>query len=125
MGIGEYLQEVRNNKGWTIREAARRSGISSSRIEEIEHSRSKATGKPTSPTLDLLRKLANAYDLPLTLLLEKAGIVPSQLDDHLEIELLQVFRRLSTRNKELGIGLLRTVLTSQTGGEEASPSTDL
>ncbi len=65
--IGQRLRALRQEKGLTLQEVARRSGISMSTISKIENDR-------VSPTFASLLKLAEAFEMPLTTLI--GGLSP-------------------------------------------------
>lgn len=109
MSIGEYLKKLRQERNLSAREAAKRIGISYTRLQELEMGISRTTGKATSPTTDLLIKIARGYDQPLSLLLEMAGLAPVSPDQEQEAELIQIFRTLSDQGRDLSIALIRSV----------------
>lgn len=113
MSIGEYLRKLRQERNLSAREAAKRIGISYTRLQELEAGTSRTTGKATSPTTDVLIKIAKGYEQPLPLLLQMAGLTPVSQDERQEAELLQIFRRLSDKGRNLAVALVRTVDTQE------------
>ena len=109
LAIGEHLKKLRLERGLSAREAAKRIGISYTRLQELESGVSRTTGKPTSPSTDLLIKIAKGYDQPIPLLLEMTGLSPVSQDEHQEAELIKVFRELSPKGRELALAIIRTV----------------
>lgn len=67
MELGTYLRNLRKEKGLTLREAAKRSGVSHPYLSQIE------TGKNDNPGLEILMKLAKLYDQPLEDFLRETG----------------------------------------------------
>ena len=65
--LGEILRKARNDKGWSLREAERRTGIHNAHISQIE------TGTITQPSASLLWVFAEHYDLDYKRLLRLAG----------------------------------------------------
>ncbi|WP_054704594.1 S24 family peptidase [Bacillus sp. JCM 19041] len=65
--FGEYLKEVRKNKGFTIRQLELKSGVSNSYLSLLEN------GKRGTPGTDILKKLSAILDIPYTEMLKKAG----------------------------------------------------
>jgi transcriptional regulator with XRE-family HTH domain len=61
------LQEIREQKGLTINELARRADVSAASISIME------AGKHTNPSLDTLCKLASALDVTIDDLVECNG----------------------------------------------------
>ena len=71
--LGKYLREARHKKNLSLREAAKRIGMSSSRLQEIEASVSKISGKLTKPKPSTLSMIASTYNLPEPMLLDMSG----------------------------------------------------
>ncbi|GGB40548.1 helix-turn-helix domain-containing protein [Virgibacillus dakarensis] len=67
MDFGTYIKEIRKSKNVSLREAARRSGISHPYLSQIE------TGKNTKPTPTIIKKLAYGLNVPYMQLMDKAG----------------------------------------------------
>lgn len=109
MTLGDYLKSLRLDRNLSAREAARRIGISYTRLQEVESGVSRTTGKPTTPKLDLLIKIAKGYDQPLPLLLEMTGLASTKVNEQQEAELLQTFRSLSSTGRDLVMSLVRAV----------------
>ena len=62
--ISENLKQIRKDKKISRSELARKSGITARTIENIEY------GKNKNPTIDTLKKLANALNVSVTQLLD-------------------------------------------------------
>lgn len=107
--IGEYLRGLREQKGWSAREAARRLGTSQTRLQEVESGFSRTTGKTTMPSVDVLLKAASGYGQPLPLLMELAGLAPKSPEEIKEAELTGIFRKLSPQGQDLAVAILRTL----------------
>jgi HTH-type transcriptional regulator, competence development regulator len=67
MDFYEQLKDMRKSRGYTIREAASKSGVSPSYISQLEN------GNRGIPSPDILSKLAEGLDIPYTRLMEIAG----------------------------------------------------
>ncbi len=68
MGVGRQLEQARRSLGWSLRRAERASGVSNGYISQIEHG-------DVEPSPEVLRKLGNAYDIPIEVLMEEAGYI--------------------------------------------------
>ncbi|MCX0356152.1 helix-turn-helix domain-containing protein, partial [Clostridium perfringens] len=55
--LGENLKKIRNNKGMSTRELARKCNMCNSIIANIE------SGKSKNPTIDTVKKLAKALNV--------------------------------------------------------------
>ncbi|MDY0410126.1 helix-turn-helix domain-containing protein [Virgibacillus soli] len=67
MTFGEYVRNSRQRKNLSLREAARRAGISHPYLSQLE------TGKNTKPTPEVIKKIADGLELNYIELLEIAG----------------------------------------------------
>lgn len=65
--LGSRLKAAREEHGWSLREAERRSGIPNAHVSQIE------TGTILHPGTGVLVRLAAAYGIPLAELLALAG----------------------------------------------------
>ena len=65
--LAAQLTEARKQRGWTLREAEKRTGVSNAHLSQIE------TGAILRPSLDTLVPLAAVYGLPLDELAEASG----------------------------------------------------
>ena len=61
--FGERIFEARMEKGWSLREASARIGISHTYLSAIEKEYDPRTGNPVTPSKDSLLKICNAYDI--------------------------------------------------------------
>ena len=66
--LAEYIKKKRNDKNWSMRELAEKAGISHTEIARIEK------GERTNPSASMLRAIATALHVPITELLEAAGL---------------------------------------------------
>lgn len=107
--IGDYLRRLRRDRGWSAREASKRLGVSSNRLLEIECGHSRTTSKPTTPSVELLLRISQGYEVPLPLLLELAGLADKSPDEQLEAELIQVWRSLSPHTRDMAIAVVRAM----------------
>jgi transcriptional regulator with XRE-family HTH domain len=74
--LGELLKKLRGKI--SLREAAKRSGLSYSYISSLEKGKHPRTGAAINPTPDILRSLANAYDYPYEELMKLAGYLSDE-----------------------------------------------
>jgi len=66
--LGPRLKAARKDRGWTLREAERHSGVPNAHISQVE------TGVIKRPGMTLLARLAAAYGIPLADLLGLSGM---------------------------------------------------
>lgn len=76
--LGALLESVRIKKNLSLREAAELTGLGHSYIRDLELGINRKTGKKVVPSIQSLRKIANAYDLDMYELLCKAGLIDEQ-----------------------------------------------
>lgn len=74
------LEELRQNKKFTLREAAEKSGLSHAYIRDLELNKNRKTGQAIIPSPQALQKLAAAYDYSYEELMKLAGFVSSEVD---------------------------------------------
>lgn len=66
-GLGPNLRELREKRGISLRELERRSGINNAYLSQLER------GEVSQPTPSMLARLAEAYELPVEVLMGWAG----------------------------------------------------
>jgi transcriptional regulator with XRE-family HTH domain len=77
-GLGNLVERRRDELGLSMREAARRIGISPAYLLAIEHGRNPSTGRPPVPSASVLVRIAGALDVdPATLLAASEARTPS------------------------------------------------
>lgn len=69
--FGKFLESLRGSM--SLREAARKSGLSHAYIRDLELERNRSTNDKITPSPDTLKKLSAAYGYPYTELMIKAG----------------------------------------------------
>lgn len=101
--LGSRLHRLRKKRGYTLEELEERAGVSKSYIHDIEN------GKRKSPSISILRRLADALGVPLEVLLnfqaeEKYWItdlppeIQSFVRDKGNIEYVKLSKKLKERN---------------------------
>ena len=112
--LGPYLKAEREAQGLGLREAARRIGISHTRLTEIEKSRSYSTQDSTKPSRETLKKIAACYCLSEAVLLALAGYGGADLATLPadQSEVLALYDGLSPERKLLAIATLRAFATA-------------
>ncbi|MFD1136774.1 helix-turn-helix domain-containing protein [Paenibacillus urinalis] len=76
--INQLLLKLREAKGLSLREAAKRSGLSHSYIDSLEKGVHPKTKAPIKPSPDSLKSLAAAYDYDYILLMNAADYVEEE-----------------------------------------------
>lgn len=69
--FGKFLESLRGSM--SLREAAKRSGLSHAYIRDLELERNRSTNEKITPSPDTLKKLSTAYGYSYTQLMIKAG----------------------------------------------------
>ena len=80
MKIGEIVKKYRVSSGLTMQEFADNIGKTKGYISMLEKGRNPQTGRPITPTVDTLKKIASAMDVDFNLLLD-------QIDDEQTINI--------------------------------------
>ena len=73
--LGQYLQNERNKRNMSLREFSKYLGISHSYLNKLENGVDSRTGKPVSPTIEMLNDISKSLHFSLEYLLEMAGYV--------------------------------------------------
>ncbi|MGY4759868.1 helix-turn-helix domain-containing protein [Paenibacillus caseinilyticus] len=93
--FGKFLEGLRGSM--SLREAARKSGLSHAYIRDLELERNRSTNDKITPSPDTLQKLSAAYGYPYTELMIKAGhlmsddVAPVVKRSYPEVDLNQVY----------------------------------
>jgi transcriptional regulator with XRE-family HTH domain len=74
--LGEAIRHRRELLGLPIREAARRIGISTGYLVELEHGRNPTTGRAPIPSATVLAGIGRALEIDVVTLLDLAGAMP-------------------------------------------------
>lgn len=90
MDLGSYLNQVRTERGYSLRDVADRSGVSATEISRIE------TGKRLKPSPDVLRPIAEALLVSYPYLLQLAGYLDESAREKEPKETQAVFRDETT-----------------------------
>lgn len=81
--FGEYLKEIRKEKGLTLRQIEKVSGVSNAYLSQVEN------GKRSVPTPDILMKIHEALGVSYEELMEKAGYISTEVRSELIPETVQ------------------------------------
>jgi len=100
---GSKIALLRNRKGWSMAELARRSGIKQPSLWALEH---QVTKKPKA---DTLMRVAAALGVPLREIMGPSRRTTVDLLD----DLSEVFDQLDGKNKQALIAAARALLDSQ------------
>ena len=73
--LGQYLQNERNKRNMSLREFSKYLGISHSYLNKLENGVDSRTGKPVSPTIEMLNDISKSLHVSLEYLLEMAVYV--------------------------------------------------
>jgi transcriptional regulator with XRE-family HTH domain len=76
---GKQLKRIRKERGLSLREVARRTDLTASFLSQVEHGTSNVS-------IDSLRRIAEALDVPMMHFLEEPQVDIENLDDHLDPE---------------------------------------
>jgi len=111
MSIGGRISLLRQARGMTSAELARRVGIKPPSLWQIEH------GDTKSLRADTLMRLASALDTNPYYLWTGRGNPATFLDPNVEeAEVVDLFRRLTASNQAASLSIIRALLLAQTPG---------
>jgi transcriptional regulator with XRE-family HTH domain len=84
--LGELFRQIRQNKNWSIRTAAKKMGISYSYLSILEKGIDLRTGKDSCPKPDTLRLISKGYNYPYEELLKAAGYLNDSYNPELTFD---------------------------------------
>lgn len=103
--IYEMLKKIRVERGLSLREVAKRSGLSHSYINLLEKGKHPTTKVPINPSPDILKRLSKAYNYDYIELMEAAGyVVEGDEKDRLETE-TEIDRVFKEAEEVFGVNL--------------------
>lgn len=85
--LGELFREIRLSKKWSIRQAAKKMGISYSYLSILEKGVDPRTGKDSNPKPETLKIISKAYDYPYEELMKAAGYLNDDAHLHRKFDL--------------------------------------
>ena len=74
-GLGGRLRELRESRGWSLREVAAKAGVNHGYLSQLER------GDVAEPAPSMLHKVAAGYDVPFSVLMQWAGYVEETASD--------------------------------------------
>jgi len=108
----EKLMQVYNIK--SIRELDRITGVSNTYLGNLIKGKDPRSGKPMSPTIDMLKQICDGLNYPLEVFLAETGYISSTVaaanalpED--EAELLAIYRKMDTYQQRVALDLFRTL----------------
>lgn len=112
--LGAWLLAQRQKTGLSLRKAAKRAGITHSRLGDLEKGVSHVTLRPTRPRRELAERIAKIYNAPMDQLAEVGGWgrLPEFTDPDLS-SLLAAFKPLSNPNRRLVLAIVLAALAVQ------------
>ena len=114
MTLREYIIEFRNEHDLSQRQFATICGLSNGYIAMIEANENPRTGRPITPSLTSIKKMASAMGLSvqaLTDLIESEAVTNIDIEDLSEDEkdLLSIYRELALNERQLVVSLVRAL----------------
>ena len=92
--IGAALRALRKERGLSLREVASRTGISFSRIAELERGSDSHSSRSTVPRYEVIQQLCRLYGVSSTDFVRLAGYMPEPEMPADERRLLALYRQL-------------------------------
>ncbi len=110
MKLGGIIKEYRMMNNMSMSDFAKASGLSKPYISMLESNKNSNGGKPIAPSVETLKKVADAIHISLDDLLRKMGdekinLSKRQFDDE-EIKLIEKYRTLTEERKRLVKGMI-------------------
>ena len=83
MNLGDLIREYRDSHGLSQRQFAYQCGLSNGYISILEKGINPSTGKPVTPTIPQLKKIADGLGITLSDLFEKADDMPIDISTNI------------------------------------------
>jgi len=109
MSLGARLAELRLRKGESLQAVATAIGISKTHVWQLEK------GNSDNPSMELLKKLAEHFEVPLTYLADSES--EASLDDVEAQQFFRDFKSLSDAERELLKHTLQVFKNKKAGGD--------
>ena len=109
MSLGAKLAELRLRKGESLQTVASAVGISKTHVWQLEK------GNSENPSIDLLKKLAEHYAVPVTFL--AGGETDATLDDVEAQQFFRDFKSLSDAERDVLKQTLQVFKSKKAGGD--------
>lgn len=78
MKLGELIKKFREENKMSLREFAKKAGLSHSYINNLENGIDPRSGKEVMPTIETLKKIAQAMNMELNDLLKQIGYIEAE-----------------------------------------------
>jgi len=112
--FGKYLHELRDERRWSLRDIQERTKdeVSNAYLSQLE------SGKKNIPTLKVMQKLADAFELPIEVLLKEAGYASPEMAVKKEAGcIFRGYEQLSPKGRKIMQDMLKTLLRSEKDGK--------
>jgi len=104
--MSTWLSKELQERGWSMRELARKVGKSHTAIADI-------VNEQMNPSPEMCRLIADALSLPPERVFRMAGLLPPRIiggeNEHRKTELLDYFEALDERGRDTALAMLRTL----------------
>jgi len=108
--FGEYLHKLRDERNWSLRDIQEKTKgeVSNAYLSQLE------SGKKNIPTLKVIQKLADAFGLPIEVLLKEAGYASPEMAAKKEASVIfRGYEQLSPKNRQIMQEMLKTLLKTE------------
>ena len=106
--FADWIVQQINERGWSIRDLARRAGLAASTISDVINGNAK-------PGTKFYQGLARAFNIPFSIVARQAGEDPSLPEDkEQDEELLSHFHDLDQEYRRIAIGQICSLRETQT-----------
>lgn len=79
MKLGEIIKKYREENNLSLREFAEKCGLSHAYIAKLEEGKDPRSGKNIEPTIDTVKKISEAMNMPLDKLLKAIGYLDTDI----------------------------------------------
>lgn len=108
--FGQYLHKMRSERNWSLRDIQEKTKdeVSNAYLSQLE------SGKKNVPTLKVMQRLADAFEVPIEVLLKEAGYASPDMAAKKEASVVfRGYEKLSPKGRRIMEDMLKTLLRSE------------
>lgn len=108
--FGQYLHNLREERRWSLRDIQEKTNneVSNAYLSQLE------SGKKNIPTLKVMQRIADAFELPIEVFLKEAGYASPDMAVKKEASVVfRGYEKLSPKGRKIMEDMLKTLLRSE------------
>ncbi len=113
--FGQYLHKLRTERNWSLRDIQEKTKgeVSNAYLSQLE------SGKKNVPTLKVIQRIADAFELPIEVFLNEAGYASPNIAAKKEASVIfRGYEQLSPKGRKVMSDMLKSLLESEGKGNK-------